>query len=224
MDWEPIKPLIAKVEVSSKPGNQPVSVTFIPEELEVIGIGTDAVVVRHHSFPTIAFKVYVEEEIDTCQDEYEVYQRLQGSSFFPTCYDRDHRVLVLSYEEGLTLYDCLVQGIPIPETVLEEVAEARRYIKEIGLNPRDMHLKNVLLQEGHAKVLDVSEYNQPGDDGRWDHLVQGYELFYSFLEGRRIPVWLIERVKGAYLDQIGEEFSLVEFGRSFLQFFSPSKR
>ncbi|SDX51176.1 hypothetical protein SAMN05444487_12119 [Marininema mesophilum] len=224
MDWEPIKPLIAQVEITAKPGNQPVDVQTIPDGLEVMGTGSDAVVVRHASLPTIVFKVFTEERISACKEEYDVYQRLGKSFYFPTCYGMDDRFLVMSYESGLTLYDCLIQGVVIPENIIEEVTEARRYVRSVDLNPRDMHLKNVLLQDGHAKIIDVSEYNKPGDDGRWEHLVQGYEMFYPFLEGRRVPVWLIERVKRAYMDQVDGEFSLADFGRSFLQFFSSGKR
>ncbi|MFC4077051.1 serine/threonine protein kinase [Salinithrix halophila] len=224
MFWEPIKPLLSQVEISPKPDNQPVTVQFIPEGLEVVGTGTDAVVVRSPSLPQIVFKVYTEGRQEARDDEYDVYRKLGNSPYFPACYGVDDRFLVMSYEPGLTLYDCLVQGVVIPGTIIEEVEEARRYVRKIGLNPRDIHLKNVLLQDGRAKLLDVSEYGKPGDDGRWDHLVQGYRMFYPYLEGRRIPMWLIERVKGAYYDQVKGEFSLAEFGRTFLQFFQPGKR
>jgi hypothetical protein len=85
------------------------------------------------------------------------------------------------------------------------------------LNPRDIHLKNVLLQDGHAKIIDVSEYVKPGNDGRWDHLVQSYHLYYPYIAGRKIPVWMLEMVKRAYYMQKGTgDFSVQEFGRQLL--------
>ena len=66
--------------------------------------------------------------------------------------------LVLSFEEGITLYDCLLQGIPIPKQAIKDVDDAREYVRQKGLNPRDIHLKNVFLQNGRAKIIDVSEY------------------------------------------------------------------
>jgi hypothetical protein len=66
--------------------------------------------------------------------------------------------LVLSFEQGVTLYDCLLQGVRVPEQAIQDVEESREFVRSQGLNPRDIHLKNVLLQEGRGKVLDVSEY------------------------------------------------------------------
>ena len=58
----------------------------------------------------------------------------------------------------MTLFDCVLQGIHIPEQVINDVEDAREYVRNKGLNPRDIHLKNILLQNGRAKILDVSEY------------------------------------------------------------------
>ncbi|SMO59488.1 serine/threonine protein kinase [Melghirimyces algeriensis] len=217
MFWSPIKPLIDKIDIRPSVENQPVIVQFIPEELEWIGTGTDAVVVRHLSYPEVVFKRYVEGREQTRLNEYEVYLRLHGSPYFPICFGMDDSFLVLSYEQGPTLYDCLAEGIFIPESVIEEVEQARTDARNRNLNPRDIHLKNILLQNGHAKLLDVSEYLKDGNDKRWEHLVQGYRLFYPMVAGRKIPVNLIEQVKNAYLDQAQGNFSLIKFGRQFLQ-------
>ena len=104
--------------------------------------------------------------------------------------------LILTYEPGPTLYDCLVQGIPIPASAMDDVEAARHYARQVGLHPKDVHLKNVLLQGERARILDVSKYVAPGDDDPvWDQLVQGYRRVYPLIRGRRIPVWLMELVK-----------------------------
>jgi len=224
MFWQPIKPLIEKIEIQPNPGNQLVTIQYIPEELEKIGVGTDAVVVRHPAHPGVVFKRYVKERDQVRQDEEEVYRRLGDSPYFPIFYGSEDHFLALSYEQGPTLYECLVEGIPIPDRVITDVEEARQYVRNQGLNPRDIHLKNVLLQNGRAKLLDVSEYMKPGDDGRWDHLVQGYRLFYPLIEGRKIPVDLIEQVKQAYYDQVKGHVSLLEFGCQFLQLWRNRKQ
>lgn len=218
MSWQSIEPLLKKIDIQSNPDNQPVTVGSVPSPLTVVGTGTDAVVVRHPDFPRLVFKVYAEGSSQARENEYTAYRRLGRSPYFPVCYGEGSFYLVLSYEEGPTLYDCLVQGIPIPEQVIDDVEKARVYARQVGLNPRDIHLKNVLLQKGHAKLLDVSEYVKAGNDGRWDHLVQAYRNFYSLIEGRPIPVWLIEMVKKAYYRQIAEDFSVSDFGRRFFPF------
>jgi hypothetical protein len=78
------------------------------------------------------------------------------------------------------------------------VEQARAYARSVGLNPRDIHLKNVIYQDGHAKIIDVSEYLLPGDDGRWDLLVKGYHSLYFLIEGRKVPRFLMELVKKGY--------------------------
>ncbi|MCB8817474.1 RIO1 family regulatory kinase/ATPase domain-containing protein [Desulfosporosinus shakirovi] len=85
-------------------------------------------------------------------------------------YGRGFDFLVIRFEEGITLYDCLLKGIHIPKQVIEDVDNAINYVLGKGLNPRDIHLKNILLQEGKAKLLDVSEYMKPGNDKRWEYL------------------------------------------------------
>jgi hypothetical protein len=37
--------------------------------------------------------------------------------------------LVLSYEFGVTLYDCLLQGIHIPKQVMVDVENARQFVR-----------------------------------------------------------------------------------------------
>lgn len=218
MPWQSIEPLLKKIRIQSNPDNQPVTVEAVPPPLTVVGTGTDAVVVRHPDFPRLAFKVYAEGRSRALENEHAVYRRLGRSPYFPVCHGKGNFYLVLSFEEGITLYDCLIKGIPISGQVIDDVEKARAYVRQMGLNPRDIHLKNVLLQKGRAKLLDVSEYVKPGNDGRWDHLVQAYRNFYHLIEGRKIPVWLIEAVKKAYYLQVSGDFSVTDFGRRFLPF------
>ncbi len=218
MSWRSIEPLLKKIRIQANPENQPVHVRFVPPPLTVVGTGTDGVVVHHPHFPRYAFKVYAEGRSQARENEYAAYRRLGRSPYFPVCYGKGDFYLVLSYEEGPTLYDCLVQRISIPEQVIDDVEKARTHARQVGLNPRDIHLKNVLLQKGRAKLLDVSEYVKPGNDGRWDHLVQAYRHFYSLIEGRPIPVWFIEKVKRAYYRQVAGDFSVSDFGRRFFPF------
>ena len=209
---------VDRVRLRSFASNAPVLIERIPPPLRVVGSGTDAVVVAHPELPAHVFKVFAPESLEALDQEQLSYSLLGSSDHFATCFGRGERHLVLSYEPGLTLYQCLEQGVPVPEQVILDVQAARAYARSRGLNPKDVHLHNVLVQDGRAKILDVSKYVAPGDEDRvWDHLAEGYRRFYPLIKGRRIPVWVIELAKRRYKAQPKEQFSLDLFGARMLR-------
>ena len=197
-DWGKARELLSKIKISSNPNNQPVTIHGNVRELKCIGVGTDAAVFQYIHSPAYAFKLFADDKLDKIQLEAKVYEKLGSSPYFSTFYKASERFLVVSYESGITLYDCLQQGIHIPSRIIDEVDQARAYAREKGLNPRDIHLKNILLQDGKAKIIDVSEYLLPGNDCRWEHLKRGYEEYYHLIDGRAIPSWLLETVRKSY--------------------------
>lgn len=199
--------------------NELVEVEYIPAVFQLIGIGTDAVVVLHPDYPDRVFKCYANDRLGKKEQEQRVYERLGESPYFAELKGSGANYLALSYEPGPTLYQCLEQGIIIPEDVIGQVEEARRYAMSKGLNPRDIHFKNVILQGDRAKVIDVSEYMNPGNDRRWDDLVEGYRLFYPLIRGKKVPSWLMEAVKNIYYQQQGKNFQLQEFGKKVMHLF-----
>jgi hypothetical protein len=205
---------LSKISISSNPNNQPVTITGSSDKLRCIGVGTDAAVFQSLLVPAYAFKVYAEDKHTKIQIEEMVYNTLGESPFFSTCFASNNKYLVLSFEEGITLYDCLLQGIHIPEQVVHDVEEAREFVRKKGLNPRDIHLKNILLQNGRAKVIDVSEYVQPGDDFRWDHLKKAYEEYYHLFDGRSVPFWILETIQKWYNQRDRESTTFEEFMRN----------
>lgn len=206
--------MLSEIRVTSNPNNKPVTIHGSSKELSCIGVGTDAAVFQCMSNPTYAIKLYAEGQTNKIQTEAKVYQKLDGISFFSKCYIATNRYLILGFESGITLYDCLLQGVPIPKQVIDDVEEARYAARQRGLNPRDIHLKNVLLQDGRAKVIDVSEYLKPGNDLRWDHLKKGYEEYYYLIEGKAIPYWILETVRKWYYQRNYE--SIDEFMKKIL--------
>ncbi len=215
---ELIEECLRRVRVRSRASNEPVVIEHLPPALRLVGFGTDAVVVQHPVLPGHVFKIFAPETEALTGDEYSAYQLLAGSPFFPVCVGRGDFYLVLSYEAGPTLYQCLVEGIPVEDQVMEDVEAARRYARAVGLHPKDIHLKNVVVQGGRAKVLDVSKYVLPGDEDRvWEHLAEGYHRFYPLLRGRRIPVGVIELAKRLYKAQAPEDFSLDAFAGRMLR-------
>ena len=68
------------------------------------------------------------------QIEWQVYENLGASPYFSSCYGFHDNYLILSFEEGTTLYDCLLQGISIPKQAMEDVEQAREYVRQKELN------------------------------------------------------------------------------------------
>lgn len=108
----------------------------------------------------------------------------------------------------------------MPEQVILDVEKAREFVRSKGLNPRDIHLKNVLMQDGRAKVLDVSEYVKEGDDKRWEHLVWAYHTFYSGISEVKVPSWILDTIKKWYYKLDNSNFNLEEFAQRASQLFS----
>lgn len=197
-NWQAAAQSLAGFIVTASPNNEPVTILGVAEGFRCIGVGTDAAVFQSESHPELAFKVYADGKQDKLEAEAEVYARIGSSSYFSECYGKDGRMLVLKFEPGPTLFDCLLQGIDVPKQAIEDVEQARDYIREIGLNPRDIHLKNIILQNGRAKLLDVSEYIKPGNDFRWEHLKKAYVEYYPIIDGKPMPFWLLDTIRKWY--------------------------
>lgn len=216
-DWDKAIDSLSKIKVFSNPNNEPVTISGEANDLKCIGVGTDAAVFQSLSSPAYAFKIYAKDKVHKVKVEADVYRILQNSPFFPTCFASYDEFLVLSYEEGKTLFDCILLGIHIPEQVVNEVEDAREYVRNKGLNPRDMHLKNILLQNGRAKIIDVSEYTLKGNDFRWEHLKKGYEQYYHLIDGNSVPFWLVETIRKWY-NQRGKNSSYEELTKNISKF------
>lgn len=189
---------LSAIKIVANPDNEPVSIEGVADGFRCIGVGTDAAVFQFLESPEYAFKLYAEGKEEKLEAEAKVYAQIGSSPYFSSCYGVNDRLLVIKYEEGITLFDCLLQGIRVSEQVIQDVEEARDYIREIGLNPRDIHLKNILLQNGRAKLLDVSEYIKPGNDFRWEHLKKAYEEYYAIIDGKPMPFWLLDTIRKWY--------------------------
>ncbi|WCK54891.1 serine/threonine protein kinase [Aneurinibacillus sp. Ricciae_BoGa-3] len=223
-EWKEAEKALNRIEVIANDNNQPVSVFGDIENLHCIGIGTDAAVFRFDKVPAYAFKVYTSKALSKKEIEENVYIKLEDSMHFPKYFGSGSNYLVLSYEFGVTLYDCLLQGIHIPKQVIVDVENARQFVRNKGLNPRDIHLKNVLLQNGRGKVLDVSEYVQTGNDYRWEHLVWAYDQFYPLIDRVPISSWILETIKHQYYRMDTATLALKEFSQRMKALFLNNKR
>lgn len=217
LNWNTLTQSLSQITVSSNPNNEPVTISGYSTDLKCIGVGTDAVVFQPIHSPSYAIKVYAKNKTAKVKIEEDIYKKLGASPYYPTCFGAEDRYLVLSYEQGITLFDCLLQGIHIPEQVIKDVEDAREYARQNGLNPRDMHLKNILLQNGRAKILDVSEYLLSGNDYRWEHLKKAYEEYYHLIDRKAVPLWLVENTRKLYNQRFNYFSSYDEFMKMALK-------
>ncbi|MDF0728199.1 serine/threonine protein kinase [Cytobacillus sp. S13-E01] len=217
--WMVADDALRKVKIKSTKDNDLISVTRHSEQLRCLGIGTDAAVFQHIAEPSFAFKVFADDKLSKMKVEQEVYEKLGNAEFFPIFYGTGSNYLVLSFEPGVTLYDCLLTGIHIPPQVLVDIEAARTYAFSKGLNPRDIHLKNILLHEGRAKLLDISEYLKPGDDRRWEYLKKGYVEYYHLIDRKVIPLWIIETVRKWFNQANSSSFDFQEFTNKLIKLF-----
>jgi hypothetical protein len=218
-DWKQAKEVLSHVEVIGHEDNKPVSVIDFAEDLRCIGIGTDAAVFYYPKTPNYAYKVYSARSLEKKEVEAGIYERLKGSRYFPLCYGAGPNYLVLSFEQGVTLYDCLLLGVPVPEQAIQDVEEAREFVRSQGLNPRDIHLKNVLLHKGRGKVIDVSEYIKEGNDNRWEHLVWTFKHFYPLICGVQVPSWILETITNWYNRVDTTSFGIEDFSKRVSRLF-----
>jgi predicted Ser/Thr protein kinase len=219
MEWKIAEPELSKVKVSSNRENELVTVRRNSDKLQCIGVGTDAAVFRYIYLPYYAFKVFSDDKLGKMETEAEVYSKLGHSNYFPVCYGHGLNFLVISFIEGMTLCDCLLKGIRIPEQVIQDVEDARNYALGRGLNPRDIHLKNIILHKGRTTLFDVSEYMRPGIDNRWEYLKEGYKEFYHLIDGKALPYWIVETVSKWYNRTKPESFNFHDFVQQLLIFF-----
>jgi predicted Ser/Thr protein kinase len=149
------------------------------KSLKLIGKGRSAFVFRIGSSGK-AMKVFFEPFLDIAKEEAAIYKILQGHSNFPTLYEAGPNYLVIDFIEGETLFQCLNKGIRVSKANIEEVQMALNGAKDKGLNPSDIHLRNIILTtEGEIKLIDVARFRQIKNCTQWDDIKAAFYKYYS---------------------------------------------
>ncbi|MCA0971711.1 serine/threonine protein kinase [Halobacillus litoralis] len=155
------------------------SLASYPDRFEWIGQGRSAVVFKCKETNRVV-KVFYPSCQAIAEVEADVYQRISKHDLFPEVYEAGEGYLVIEYVTGRTLYDCLVEGIPITEDMIHEVDRALQFVRSLGLNPSDTHLKNIMLTEdGRIKVIDVARFTQEEECPQWEDLKKAYYMYYQ---------------------------------------------
>jgi predicted Ser/Thr protein kinase len=175
------------------------SVLQKPDDLTIIGRGRSAVVFKIPGKQKV-LKVFYPEFVHLARLEASIYQELHNNDYYPSFYEGGEGYVVLEYLEGLTFYECLIQGIVITEEMIEKVDHALNYARKKGLNPSDTHLQNVmLLSNGEVRVIDVVRFRQSKVCTHWEDLKVAYDRLYSSrFFPKKYPVWFVEMIIRLY--------------------------
>ena len=173
------------------------------DSLTLIGTGRSAFVFQIKSSNKV-IKIFFPAFTYIAKEEAEIYRVLQGISYFPTIYDSGMNYIVIDYIEGCTLFECINNGIPITAFHINEIDLALSLAANKGLNPSDIHLRNILITtKNEIKLIDVARFKQTKNCKQWHDLKLAYRHLYSKrLFPKKIPAILLNIVAYFYKKQL----------------------
>lgn len=176
--------LASTVNISSK-NNRLLS---YDDSLTLIGTGRSAYVFRIKESDQ-AIKIFFPEFRHIAKEETDIYLKLKGIPYFPTIYAFGENYIVMDYIQGRTLFECVIDGVAIEESHVREIDYALSLAAKRGLNPSDIHLRNLFITTNdEVKLIDVARFNQTKDCSQWDDLKYVYHRFYlKRLFPKKIP-------------------------------------
>jgi hypothetical protein len=204
----PLAGLIARVERELLPAlrlesvdpRHPVVPRHVPDPWRVLGAGNYAAVLAHPEHPQLVVKVYAPGR-PGLEAEAEVYTRLGRHPAYSACAHAGSGYLVLERLHGVTLYDAVHRGLPIPEQVIRDIDAALDHARARGLHPHDVHGRNVMMHEGRGLVVDVSDFLEREACSKWRDLRRGYYGVYRPLLmplRLRVPYAVLDLVRAGY--------------------------
>lgn len=169
--------LLPRLQIESVDPHDPVAVCYLPAPWQLVGTGNYAAVVYHPDHPELVVKIYAPGR-PGFEEEVEVYRRLGVHPAFSECLYAADGVLVLKRLYGVTLYNCIHLGMPIPQQVIQDIDQALDYARSRGLHPHDVHGRNVMMNEGRGLVVDVSDFLHQETCNKWNNLKKAYYWLY----------------------------------------------
>ena len=202
--------LLPTLRIESVSPNDPVVVRYVPAPWRLVGSGNFAAVLCHPDYLDVVVKVYAPGR-PGFEAEVEVYRCLGNHPAYSECLYAGDGFLVLRRLHGATLYDCVHQGLPIPEQVILDIDDALRYARSRGLHPHDVHGRNLMMHDGRGLVVDVSDFLDEEDCSKWEDLKTAYYRFYR-------PFFMPLRLRVPYLG-----LDLVRLGYRWFRRFSATR-
>ena len=167
--------------------------------LKLIGTGRSAYVFKIRD-KNLALKVYFPSRKRIAFKEATIYRQLQHINYYPTLYDGGTNYIVIDFIEGYTLFHCLQRGIFVPERKFKEISKALKMAMEVGLNPADIHLKNIILTPNkEVKVIDVARFMQKEKDNQWKDIEKAYfNIYLKPYFPKKIPTFILNFISFVY--------------------------
>jgi predicted Ser/Thr protein kinase len=167
--------------------------------LEFIGAGRSAYVFKI-KFTDKVMKVFFPPFTKIASEEAEIYKVLADIPFYPKLYDSGKNYLVIDFIEGNTLFNCLERGFPITSEHIKEIDEALNLAVMKGLNPSDVHLRNIILTpEGSIRMIDVARFRQTKNCTQWNELKTAFfKLYKRRIFPKKIPALLLKLIAMLY--------------------------
>ena len=186
--------LVSSVSISEK--NRLIS---CDKSLQLIGTGRSAFAFKVKSSNTV-IKVFFPAFEYIADEEAGIYKLLHGIHYFPSVHEAGPNYLVMDYVGGDTLFQCLTNGRMITPDHIEEIDYALSLAADRGLNPSDIHLRNIFITaSGEIRIIDVARFRQDKECRQWNDLKKAHQQFYSrrfFL--KKIPAPLLNMAAFLY--------------------------
>jgi predicted Ser/Thr protein kinase len=193
--------LAASVKITSTK-NKSILVEYDPS-LTLIGKGRSAYVFRI-SKTNKAMKVFFPKYAHLAKEESDIYKLLQHIPHYPSLYETGPNYLVIDYIEGSTLFECVTKGILISDEVVKEIDMALHLARQEGLNPSDIHLRNLFLTlDKKVKIIDVARFRQAKNCIKWGDLKYAFYHYYKkrFFP-KKIPAFILNIIAVLYKKEL----------------------
>lgn len=186
-------------DVAFERQNHATHVAAYHPELDLHGIGRSAAVFRIKD-TRLVIKVFFPDYAHIAVEEAVIYRTLEGVSHFPRLYEVGQNYIVIDYIEGMTLFECLTEGIWIDSEYIEQIDEALIKARQLGLTPSDVHLRNIILgPEGRIYLIDLARFRQGQHvDHQWEDLKRMYRLYRHRFVPKRYSARLLNSIAYFY--------------------------
>ncbi|AUM86839.1 serine/threonine protein kinase [Clostridium botulinum] len=191
---------IPNLKMKSINPSDPIKVEFVPKPWILLGCGNYAGVFTHPDFDNLAIKIYASGR-DGLREEIEVYKTIGEHPAYSKLLYSKNNYLILKRLKGITFYNSLIKGIKIPKHIIKDIDNALEYARERGLNPHDVHAKNVMIVNNRGVVVDISDFKYKEYCCLWHDFKKAYyKLYIPFVYKLDIPIpnFVLDTIRRMY--------------------------